>query len=431
MSDVLMVWHSHMLNPRKYLEDCIRHGKMHVWGADFPWELVDRHIDGDKFEYVPSEETPKSFEAQLGINWDNLLAPSTTTVECPKCSSMVIVDWTKGQVGPCTNHLFSAFTGFADKDFRATCHECQFSIDHDRLKVAKWRQDVRLLLEQDTPMPGCFYNIRGVPFPAPKSWKKASFLYPSQLVHVIGDDMLEFTDPKADKCHHISDLRKYLEEKMKERKALQMAHDTHLFTSQPIYAEKLCIRRMMSRYWDNSGPFALNLSSAVIRQGKFVQQMERIDWIRSPTLQATIDRLIAKYEIFFKIMAGHPRHMAVPTLDVDLAWHTHLLSPARYYNYSVGSTIRPVRFIDHNDKVDELKLSDGFEWTCKIYREVTNGSIYSECVCWYCEAIRYPDLYGRFRTSAAISNARRAADELRIQPNIASEPNFWASHFCS
>ena len=29
--DVLMVWHSHMLNPRAYLEDCLRNGQMHMW----------------------------------------------------------------------------------------------------------------------------------------------------------------------------------------------------------------------------------------------------------------------------------------------------------------------------------------------------------------------------------------------------------------
>lgn len=77
---------------------------------------------------------------------------------------------------------------------------------------------------------------------------------------------------------------------------------------------------MMARYWDNSSEiFALDLVGAVIRQGTFVQKMDRIDWLHSPALPSTIDRLIYKYRIFFRIMAENPSRMAVPTLDVDLA----------------------------------------------------------------------------------------------------------------
>ena len=30
-ADVLMVRHSHMLNPRKYYEDCVRHKNLKLW----------------------------------------------------------------------------------------------------------------------------------------------------------------------------------------------------------------------------------------------------------------------------------------------------------------------------------------------------------------------------------------------------------------
>lgn len=71
-----------------------------------------------------------------------------------------------------------------------------------------------------------------------------------------------------------------------------------------------------------------------------------------------MDRLIKKYRVFFTIMARDPGRMAVPTLDVDLAWHTHQLSPHRYYDFSVNETSGI--FIDHVDKVDENKLPEGF-----------------------------------------------------------------------
>ncbi|KAI2822618.1 hypothetical protein CBS115989_2009 [Aspergillus niger] len=294
--DVLMVWHSHMLNPRKYLEDCIRYGKMCVWGARFPWELVDRQIDGATFEYTTTGKARRYFESQINSSWDNLFDPPTTTVPCPNCGIQIVVEWTMGKDLADVKLPFEDFTGLADKGFRATCHNCQYLVDHDRLKLAKWRQDVRSLLEQNRPMPG------------------------------------------------------------------------------------------------------------------------------APTLHATISRSIKKYSVFFGIMADNPKQMAVPTLDVDLAWHTHQLSPMQYYNCSVGLASSPLRFMDHNDKVDEVDLTIGFEWTCKAYREVTDGEIYSECVCWFCEAVRYPDLYGHFRSSLLwLSDARKAVEDLRRQHDHASK----------
>ena len=147
--------------------------------------------------------------------------------------------------------------------------------------------------------------------------------------------------------------------------------------------ERLAIRKMMSRYWDNHTPFSMDLCGAVIRQGSFIDKMHGLDWLHSPASQTTMSRLLVKYNRFFRIMATNPRKVAVPTLDVDLAWHTHQLSPRSYYSYSISHTAGD-RFINHDDKIDEDQLSTGFEWTSREY-EKNYGEVYSECTCWYCE----------------------------------------------
>ncbi len=76
----------------------------------------------------------------------------------------------------------------------------------------------------------------------------------------------------------------------------------------------------MSRYWENSSVFALDLVGAVIRQGTFIEKMHSIDWIHSPAVGSTMARLIEKYTRYFTILAKYPSQVAVPTLDVDLAW---------------------------------------------------------------------------------------------------------------
>lgn len=147
--------------------------------------------------------------------------------------------------------------------------------------------------------------------------------------------------------------------------------------------ERVGFRKMMSRYWENSSPFALDLVGAVVRQGGFIEKMHNIDWLHSPALPATMTRLILKYERFVCIMED-ATNMAVPTLDVDLAWHTHQLNPPSYLKYVVNKTRQ---FVDHDDKVAETALNDAFAWTSKTYEKKYGGK-YSECTCWYCESIR-------------------------------------------
>ncbi|KGO40366.1 Protein of unknown function DUF1399 [Penicillium expansum] len=402
--DILMVWHAHSLNPRNFLEDCIRYGKMSTWVTGFPWEAIDRGIDNHTMEYTVSEQAQQLFEQKLNFKWNNLHDPPTKNVKCHCCGWANAVPWTEARFGGLVAYAYKFSSGYADYSFEVKCFSCEHIIDHGRLKVAKFRKDLEAALDKDLPMPGSFTNLYGIPEGGstatadPRAFR--DMLFPTRVVQAARKGLLHLTDGRVDMSHGV-----YL-------KSLQ-------------YSEKIQFRRMMSRYWDNLGPFALDLVGAVIRQGTFVDKMDKIDWLHSPTVFNTMDRLIKKYEVFFQIMIENPDKMAVPTLDVDLAWHTHQLSPSRYYKYStsqvkLGSTRM---FIDHDDKVDEGKLSDGFAWTSKMYRRITDGGIYSECTCWYCEATRTPDLYSRLITVGSASRARTAADLLHDRPDISSDPN--------
>ncbi|KAJ5095679.1 Protein of unknown function DUF1399 [Penicillium alfredii] len=425
--DILMVWHSHMLNPRSFLEDCIRYGKMSTWKTGFPFEAVDRCINNHTLEYTVSGEAMRLFAQQINLQWDNLYDPPTKEIACPRCRVVNSVPWTKGDIGASVATAFKEGTGYADHSFLAICTKCHLSIDHGRLKVEKFRRDVGAVLRDQHPMPGSFYNINGVPEGMPVTANQLNhrhMMYPTRFIQAAGDDLYKFTDPRLDWCQDMSHLRKQLEANLKDKKVIAAANEGSIrLNMRP--GQKVHFRRMMSRYWDNLGPFALDLVGAVIRQGVFVQKMDNIDWLHSPTVMDTANRIVDKYRVFFRIMMENPRHMAVPTLDVDLGWHTHQLMPSYYYERSTAqpSTGGTYIFIDHDDKVDENKLSDGFEWTSKMYRRMTDGGIYSECTCWYCEATRVPDLYDRIFSVGSASRARNAAEALHDRPDISSDPD--------
>ncbi|KXS99375.1 hypothetical protein AC578_8990 [Pseudocercospora eumusae] len=428
--DVLMVWHAFMLNPRAYFEDCLRQGHMGLWHCPFPWEEVAGAINSETFAFEPSIELQQHFTELTKLPWDNLEGSKLRTVRCPYCQAGNDVPWTTCNwaaansgiadetiLDTAIDQVLSSGYGFSDKDFLATCSSCNAPIHHDRLRAGKFARDLRKLIVGNQPMAGTVLGMEGIPFSAfgkRDMTAEAVMKFPNELLrHDLGTVIESsrkagiFESEGAD-GHSVDGIRGMIEGMMKNKAYMRKVRGSHSHT--PQRAERVAIRKMMSRYWDNSSPFALDLVGAVIRQGTFIEKMHNIDWLHSPALPSTMERLITKYQYFMKIMKDHPTRMAVPTLDVDLVWHTHQLNPAAYMGYTIT---KARQFIDHDDKVAEVQLNDAFAWTSKTYQKLT-GQPYSECTCWYCEAIResHTSAASRFfQTSSAT-----AADELHAAP---------------
>jgi hypothetical protein len=297
-----------------------------------------------------------------------------------------------------------------------SCSLCNLVITHDKLRVAKISHDIQGLLEDDLPMPGTLLSRHGVPENA-KSPRHPS-CFPNRLIrNCISQQLLKLTDFSLNENASMKQIHDFLQEALKDSSLVRANKN---IMSGITDSEQFFLRKSMSRYWENSSPFALDLVGAVIRQATFVTKMYDIDWIHSPALESIMKRLISKYSIFFRIICDNPTRVAVPTLDVDLAWHTHQLSPARYYSYSYTQT--KGRFIDHDDKIEEKKLSDAFEWTSKQYQHMTGGQVYSECICWYCEAIRELHNHHHLFSSKITAAARANAAQLQERSDVNSDP---------
>lgn len=93
MADVLMVLHTHMLNPRAFLEDSIRHGMGSFWPAGMPWELIHKAIDTD-FNYNVSHQAKINWVAKTGHRWRNQDDDMEKILKCPFCPSKNEIPWT-------------------------------------------------------------------------------------------------------------------------------------------------------------------------------------------------------------------------------------------------------------------------------------------------------------------------------------------------
>ncbi|KAL8243590.1 hypothetical protein R6Q59_009848 [Mikania micrantha] len=437
--DVLMVWHSFLLSPRRYLEDCLLQGMMQLWHTKFPWDAIDTCIDFETGRYDPGDVARSNFQQSVRP-WSNEADDCRLLMGCVKCSAILEVEcteaaekvkaykdvWIANNSAGIPPDLSVAWKGWADQSFLVSCSQCKTQITRDVLCAYKFIKDLGdyrkkspvtadLLTKvaKDTSQesqlhidpwslsnlqPACGTILDSRTGLQTCSTTKTSTLilnasstFPialmDTLIHV--DNEGKDLAPTAIGCSMHS-IRKVIEKALNCES--QMLYATSGKQRRASRDQRVAVRRMMSYYNDNPSIFSLDLASAVVRQGNFVQKMQFIDWLHSPTLSTTATRVILKYQRFYEMMKAKPGEMMVPTLDIDLAWHTNQLTPSEYWKYTTAKT---GRFVDHDDKISEHKLSDAFAKTSATYQALFNEP-YSECTCWYCEAIhasvaKYPD----------------------------------------
>lgn len=301
-----MVWHSYMLNPRAYLEDCIREGRMNLWATDIPWQAVAEVIDSDTFKYEPSPAACDLYTTNTGDAWDSLHGTETKTFNCPHCSARSTALWTSvGETEPRQSKaLLDAVKvwlvggqGYTDPGFEVRCESCKMSVTRDALIVKRFMTDIINLQRADLCMPGTVLGPdAGLPRQVEIHGKAhldysciTGFQFSNQLLKgYTGEYLLRINKDHLSFDH----LKLQIESALQDSKILKEARGSS--SKRLSRGERISIRRMMSRYWNNDSPFALDLVGAVIRQGTFVEKMHGIDWLHSPALYNTMSRLITR-----------------------------------------------------------------------------------------------------------------------------------------
>lgn len=440
--DVLMVWHTHMLNPRLYLEDTMRQGRGDIWSSGLPWNLLSRCITHDDFTYNVGDASKLNWESATGLSWDNTNDPPHIEVACPACESPMKFAWTtcnliepedsvleatlvgsdnedeadRAETATIIDNGSSSLqlrlnligNGLADGKISQRCYSCRTEVDQDLLCFHKFMRDAKslgdgsnsghcmpaTLLDPRTGMPELNMSVDSI------HKKNAALTAPNRLVYGIVRTLeLELnkyrhqggTRPTMeglrDRIHRNLHLAMNLVEMAGEKepysRAARLAErvQKEVDTGSSYRKARVVLRSMLAQYADNWSPFALDLRAAMLRQSLFIDNMYKFDWLHGPDPQATTARAVNKYIRFIELARMNPGRMVVPTLDVDLAWHTHQLSPKAYYR---ATTLYISNFLDHDDKVDEDKLSVSFDWMSEAYYQKYK-EIYSECLCWYCQ----------------------------------------------
>lgn len=272
--DVLMVWHSYMLNPRNYLEDCIRYTKHALWRTPFPWQLIYEAIDNETFDYHPNDF--RTFQNMTDRAWDPLEDETLKQITCPRCVSIHKVSWTTVPTTT-TAEAITAYldldTGFSSPTFKHICSTCDLIITHEKLRVGKFISDADAVMTKEQPLPGTILNTRGIPECTSKGKHIETHdpFFPNRVVEHNPKFQPTFLRKNVETLS-IAALKTQFEELIRSKDSISEVNPGQKISRFLAKGSKIAIRMMLSRYWDNSSVFGLDLVGAVLRQGTILSQ---------------------------------------------------------------------------------------------------------------------------------------------------------------
>lgn len=360
--DVVMVWHAYLLNPSWYAEDIIRIPALETLAKynraltaclDCPMLLTSP---------TPDSARVQTWQTRTGTRYDPFDAMSVMIqrpVACPKCERSFAVAF-----------LDPSGRGYTQSSFKISC-SCGLDITKDTLGMVKF---LRNALEPEAPgkyLAGTLYTPQDACDTVRADKIRRMVLQSAPLAKVVHRASASGFPPGREAISAVQDVMAANEwDAVKLRRRIVGG----------VRAPKI-VRRMLGAYTDDR-MFSIDLVGAVLRQTSFTQKMYDLRWTEPGFFDSEEDAVvlkhcIARYRGFLGLMTQSPGSFFVPTLDIDLAWHTHQLLARRYEEECMELV---GRYVNHDDKVEEDKLATSFDVTCRAWQD-QYGLPYMFCGC--------------------------------------------------
>ncbi|PWN32689.1 uncharacterized protein FA14DRAFT_191770 [Meira miltonrushii] len=431
--DVLMIWHAYMLNPGRYAEDTARVDSRRILHhVRFPLLSIGTRLKGDPtngplIDDAASSETRWTYMTGQDFHLAYLTPPLTTNaainfkppfeeglfIECLLCAR-------NAEMNPEARSNFESagailsWTELADHDWERKCDCCDATINADVLRGGIFLKDIEEWLKTSPQqmikpfyMRGGLLSARnGRPFVKDPHAPVLCRLYPfdrkvniedvrmkALLAHVKRDG---YEDPNliARLNSHVpkndqSPFSHYKEAKG-SIKAWSIIINASCKSRIVLEDEEKVVdldRRISNllKFYLEGDPLVPNSSidvvDAVKRQFNFINELDIIGWLdlnqydEMDKLKSRLALSIVRYHRWLNLLE-RCKDLLCPTLDIDLAWHTHQLSSTYYVDCfrTVGM------FVDHDDKLPATTLATAFDHTQKTWYDYY-GQPYSTCGC--------------------------------------------------
>jgi hypothetical protein len=115
--------------------------------------------------------------------------------------------------------------------------------------------------------------------------------------------------------------------------------------------------------------FSIDLVAACLRQREYIHRV--MHECQGIDTSIELSNAISRYRKFLHLMKkkdsmNRKQYPFVPTLDIDLAWHTHQLFPQAYRSWCAENVGRS---INHDDTVGKERIDDGLRLTSLAWLE--------------------------------------------------------------
>ncbi|KIM24602.1 hypothetical protein M408DRAFT_26896 [Serendipita vermifera MAFF 305830] len=325
--DVVMVWHTYLLNPKRYYEDSIRSettfARRLAAMQSMPITLIASLIDPVSLEpTLPSYYREAFFELTSGLQFMYSIHTRTEDVvelTCPRCDAPnARVPWIVSGVG----------TGFGEAGFTYTCERCEREFTRAMMGVRKFCEEVaRRRAGEKVYFAGTLIDGKEGEIVA----KMRSFHIVQRIVHMFklskvyeeDDIIFQATELAKNMQWSTHEIALHVHHALIPQKKFR--HGDHFFPR---------VQEVFDAY-SGAGHASLDLVTCILHQSVFLQALEDMGWLdprrfHSGCAQAPIFRAIARYHAFMDLIVAKNAGFLIPTLDIDLVWHTHQLSNENY-----------------------------------------------------------------------------------------------------
>ncbi|PWN93913.1 hypothetical protein FA10DRAFT_35290 [Acaromyces ingoldii] len=387
-----------MLNPSRYIEDAHLVPTRYVLlRVRFPLAKLARRLEGDGINII-ANDARGNWQGLTGLAFDPFGADAQPLPSPQEAVSL------EGTVVRCPNSACKAeqplsWQQAAQPDWSIKCPSCSLLIRKETLLGKRFFDDMNVWRSRGSDTNG--WRMRGGVLSKANGKPFHKDPYNPILYRLVQSNRkLSGTNEDA-RGKKIFDSTVDVIGKIEQGKATtpQAAFESERYDieaiSKSIYdrlspgldeAQRKQLHRrvslMMSYYIDSHplSPASLDLVAAVQRQFGFVDEMDSLGWLSgqlpSRELQEGLDNAIVRYHGWLNLSFRYPTAFISPTLDIDLAWHTHQLSP----DYYTDCFRLLGRFLDHDDKVEKGRLGDAFQDTADLWRKLYDQP-YSWCGC--------------------------------------------------
>ncbi|CAG8733241.1 4249_t:CDS:2, partial [Cetraspora pellucida] len=331
-----IVWHAHLLSPLRYFEDISR-----LTNREYTFPLAEIHNIWSQNNGEHIDERSKQFwEKNTNQPW--VLDPNDASdfdLVCPWCFTMLMIaanNYVKLMRNP--KHV-------------EICSQCKFKLSIESLSAKKFMDDLqkynngKKAFIAGTLVANGEYNVD-------KAVSDSDYLF--DLTNNPWRKLLGMIQESPENCNW-TEIVKCIRSQICELQVLLLFKNVRFgFIQDVIHA-----------YSGTTLPFSIGLVSAVIRQREFTNKMVDNAWINNSAVQA--QATVRYYK--FLLLRKDANSCFVPTLDIDLCWHTHMLHAPLYRNFTKNHMNR---IINHDDTLSKSTLSNGFAKTSSAWYKKFN-----------------------------------------------------------